>query len=85
MNYEKCHSTKLHWQDQFRSGPANLGLMTGFVCDGGGPIVTQIATAINMAVGNTAPGFPFRMFNSQQNGTFASRRDAPCRTRDKSV
>ncbi len=36
--------------------------MTGFVCDGGGPIVTQIATAINMAVRNTAPGFPFRMF-----------------------
>jgi hypothetical protein len=44
--------------------------MTGFACDGGGPIVTQIATAINMAVRNTAPGFPFRMFNSQQKWYF---------------
>jgi hypothetical protein len=66
---------------QCRDVPANRSLMTGFVCDGGGPIVAQIARPISMAVKNTALGFPFRMFNSQPPG--ASRRDAPCRTRDR--
>jgi hypothetical protein len=62
---------------------ANLGLMTGFVCDRGGPIAAQIATAMSMAARNTAPGFPFRTFNSQPGGAFASRQDAPCRAHDK--
>jgi len=53
MNHEKRYAIKLHWQNftaklhgwnQFRGGPANLGLMTGFVRDGGGPIAARIAT-----------------------------------------
>jgi hypothetical protein len=48
--------------------------MTGFVRDGGGPIVAQIASPIGMAVKNTALGFPIRMFNSQPPGAFGETR-----------